>query len=383
MGLPAANTFLALPEEAVELLDWLAEGSTVGAAIARYRAANGQVPDLDGLLHALEARGFVSTGLAADGGDAPPSSLPVMRSHFDAISPRTARLIFSRPAVAAACALIVGALAIVVANPQLMPDWSALFFPERLAVMGPSLLALGLAMIFAHEMAHLTAARAVGVSCRLGIGHRLWIPVAETDMTGIWAVERRRRYLPFLAGPLLDATTAAAIMLLLAAADQGWVTLSTMTLRIARAMFLIYLLNLLWQCYFFVRTDFYYVLANYFGCKNLLADTESYLRNRLARLIPRLGRRDQTHVPPAEMRVVRWYSLIWLLGRVVAISVLVLVQMPLAWNYLELLGRAIVGHDGGPGSGQGAVGAILFLLFFGAGLGLWMRSLRKKRTRLA
>jgi hypothetical protein len=45
---------------------------------------------------------------------------------------------------------------------------------------------IGYATVFLHEMAHLVAARgAVGVSSRLGISHRLWYLVAETDMTGV------------------------------------------------------------------------------------------------------------------------------------------------------------------------------------------------------
>jgi cytochrome c oxidase subunit IV len=32
----------------------------------------------------------------------------------------------------------------------------------------------------------------------------------------------------------------------------------------------------------FIRTDLYYLIANYLGCKNLMRDTEVFLRNVLS-----------------------------------------------------------------------------------------------------
>ena len=64
--------------------------------------------------------------------------------------------------------------------------------------------------IFVHELAHLIAARAVGVNSRMGISHRLWYLVAETDLTGLWSVTRNQRYLPMLAGMIVDLTVPLA-----------------------------------------------------------------------------------------------------------------------------------------------------------------------------
>ena len=72
-----------------------------------------------------------------------------------------------------------------------------------------------------------------------------------------------------------------------------------------------YLLTTLPQLYFFVRTDLYFVMTNALGCKNLMGDTEGYLRNQLARRRNRPAVVDQSQLPAHEARVVRFYAWIW------------------------------------------------------------------------
>jgi hypothetical protein len=45
-----------------------------------------------------------------------------------------------------------------------------------------------------HELAHLAAARSLGVPARIGLSTRLFYLVAQTDVSGIWAAPRRARY---------------------------------------------------------------------------------------------------------------------------------------------------------------------------------------------
>lgn len=235
--------------------------------------------------------------------------------------------------------------------------------------------------VFLHEMAHLVAARAVGVDSRLGISNRLWILVAETDMTGIWGVPRRQRYLPFLAGPLFDAVLASLFLLSLFAGRSGWVSLSPMAVRLLSGALFVSFMRLLWQCYFFLRTDLYFVVANYFGCKNLMADTATFLRNQTALLMRKLQPVDQSHIPAGEMRVIRGYSLVWVAGRAVALGTLCLISLPLMWHY----GVAII-TTLGMGVGQNparfvdvvVIGTISLTLQV-TGLYMWIRNRRMLR----
>jgi putative peptide zinc metalloprotease protein len=387
IGRPDTNVFLVLPSDAVELLDFLAAGNTVGEARSLYEAKYGEVPDME-FLEYLDSKGFVRP---LDNND--PSaektiiselsftkSSPV-RFHFINFPQSLAQKLFGSPVLTGCGMAIALAVVAVVIEPSIVPNWKAYFFEKHAALTVLTLIAIDCVALFIHEMAHLVAAKAVGVSCRIGISHRLWVLVAETDMTGIWAIPRNQRYLPFLAGPLVDATSIALLILVFFAQSRGWLRLSPSVFQIGQAILLTYLLQILWQCYFFVRTDFYYVFANFFRCKNLLKDTEVHLRNQISRWFSSVHRVNQSHIPLKERRVIRWYAILWVTGRVAALTSLILISIPVMWHYFFSLFAVLrAGYAANP---YGFIDALLLLAIVftpqGVGFWLWIRSFRQER----
>ncbi|RKH68963.1 hypothetical protein [Corallococcus aberystwythensis] len=379
IGPTPTGQFLSLPLEAVALLDELALGKTVSEARAWYEARYGEEPDIDGLLEHLSAYGLVS--LPGTASPTAPSVSPTASKptyHLTFISERVARFFFGRPALTLYGAVILAALVALVTHPTLLPTWRALFIPEHITATSLLVTFLSLLTLTFHELAHLVAARSRGVLCRLGFGNRMWTVVAETDMTGVWALPRAQRYLPLLAGPLFDAFSASLVLLVLLASQQGFVSLSEWMLRTSSILLFIHGMRLLWQCYFYVRTDFYYALTTYFDCKDLMQDTEDFLRNQLARLRGRTAPVDQSHIPQRERRVIARYSVIWLAGRVLAFGLVFFVQVPLLIHYLPLILRAIAaGLQGGLYAFLDSVFVItLWLVTVTLGLTLWIRELR-------
>ncbi|MGZ3457400.1 MAG: hypothetical protein ACXU86_02725 [Archangium sp.] len=386
IGRPEVGAFVALPPEALELLDLLASGKRVHEAEALYEARHGESPATEELLVALEERGFVHpAGQAAL--PSQESTAPSIRHHFARFPERLARLLFGRVALCGhGLVIVLGALALASA-PSLVATPRALAPEQQFSLTLLVLVALSLFTTFLHELAHLVAARAVGVGVRMGIGHRLWVPVAEADLSGLWLVERRARYLPLLAGPLVDLTSAAGLVLVLFAGARGWVPLSPGVQRLLQASFYLYVFRLLWQCYFFVRTDFYYALSNLFGCKSLMRDAEALLRHRVGRL---LGREEKPSplvgLPAREARFVRLYAMVWLLGRGVAFAVLLTLQLPFLFHFAAGLHHALTDASS---SRSEVVDALLIsglsILGFVLGLALWLRSLLQGplRRRLA
>jgi putative peptide zinc metalloprotease protein len=384
IGRPDTSVFVAVPVEALDILDRLAAGETVGEAQSAFAAAHGgEVPDLEDFLATLERKGLVrrlGPGGKPEGVDEP-AGLPRKQTfHFQSFPLPVARALFGKTALLVYGSLIALALAVAVREPSILPDWRAFYFPDRFLLMIVLMMPLHLFAIFLHEMAHLVAARALGVPARLGIGNRLWYLVAETDMTGIWSVPRRRRYLPILAGPIVDMVSASMLLVFLYFQSKGLIHLPETGLLLGRALLLRYVLSLVWQLYFFVQTDFYYLIANAFGCKNLMKDTETFLRNLAARMVGRPARQDQSHIPAREMRVVRAYSAVWLLGRAVSLAVLFAVQIPLLWSYSQLLAASAGPAAGRPGAAAVIV-ALTALLSLAAGFWLWTRSLLKTRRK--
>src|SRR5215471_17865569 len=105
-----------------------------------------------------------------------------------------------------------------VSDPSVVPSPIDLVFEHDQFGLAVGVAITTLVTVFLHELAHLVAARAANVSSRMGIGTRLWVLVAETDMSGIWLASRRQRCLAFLAGAALDAVMASGLLLVVFAA---------------------------------------------------------------------------------------------------------------------------------------------------------------------
>jgi putative peptide zinc metalloprotease protein len=388
IGLPVAGTFLALPAEAIEILDSLASGKTVGKAQAEFARVHGVEPDIDDLLRCLEQRGFVRLHGREHRSEIRPqgavgSTGKGVRYHFASIPQSVAKQFFGPFPISFYLVTIIVALGVACSHPSLIPRGDSLVFSNHRTVQILILSLFVYFTIFLHELAHLLAAKAQGVNSRLGISRRLWVLVAETDMTGLWAVPSRQRYLPMLAGPLLDGFSAALLFLLLFAQSKRVFAMAPPVEQFCRALIFAYLLRLLWQCCLFVRTDFYYVIANFFHCKSLMRDTEVFVKNLFLRVIGSTALADQAHIPSRERRIIRFYSVLWALGRGLAFFSLFFITLPILFKYLTstllILRR---GYDGNHYQYIDSVMVgLLNLMPLVIGLSLWVTSIvRKRRT---
>ena len=381
IGLLDGQTFVTIPVEGVEILDALAEGGTVNEALERYERAHAETPDIEDFLEALEQVGFVTAlgaGDPAPSAPEPPPQAPAM--NFRWISPAAARRLFSAPVLFACGLAIAIGVGLVATNPSLVPGVTVLVFHRHLAAWTSVMFAVATVGVLVHESAHVLAARAAGVPARVRIGHRLWVLVVETDMTGIWLARKRSRQLAFLAGAIIDGVSSAALLGVLWARQHGWLELSPALERFVAATLLTYLLRLLWQCFVFVRTDLYYVLATALDCKNLLADTENLLRNWVARARRRAPLTDQSAIPAHELRSIRAYTVMWLAGRLLAVASLFFVMLPVLAGYGAEIVRTMTG--GHPSYDAADVLTIVVIVFGvqGAGFVLWIRALYQSRT---
>lgn len=390
IGRVDTNSFLSLSADAVEILDRLAEGRSIGEAQDDYRNKYGEIPDMEEFLGALAECGFVqprpieafsSPRQAEKWKNAPPA----VRYHFTSISEQFARKLFGRTALVS-CSLVAVLASLAVAwDPWIVPGRQALYFTRDTTLKTVVVTLIGYSSIFIHEMGHLLAARAVGVKSRMGISNRLWILVAETDMTGLWSVPRRSRLFPILAGPLTDVVSGCLIILLIFATRRSWISIPGAGIEILRALIFLYMMRILWQFFLFIRTDVYFLVATFFGCKSLMRDCKKFLRNLVARYL-RLGKEvDQSYLLGAELRVVKWYSVFWLVGRSLAFGSLFLVTLPVAFHFVVTTVRAIsAGTDNGL---YPLIDALLFVVIsmlpLGLGLFLWLRSLVQKPRQAA
>ena len=384
------NTFLALPNEAIEILDDLAAGKTIQEAQELYQQRHGELPDLVDFLEQLEGEGFVQplsstiirfrdlqSSAAVAGATTSTTAQPKqVRFHFTFFPVRLAQWLCNPIMLAVYVGIMVIAFTIMMVEPSLIPTWQALFFTENIAFYNLMIILHGFVITFFHEIGHAIAARSRGIDVRFGISRRLWIFVAETDMTGIWSIPRRQRYLPLFGGMIVDLTTAALIIIVLYGNQQRWFSIAPVFQQLLPAFLLSYLLNILFQFYFFVRTDFYYFLSTFFRCTNLMQDTRNYILNKWYTLLRKQAPVDQSSIPQREVKVIKVYSFFWILGRVLAIGALILITLPLLWNYSFLIFNRLTTAEVNSYQFLDTMLATVLVFFMQAlGIVLWLRSL--------
>lgn len=388
IGRIETGVFLAIPEEAVKLLEHLAHGETVGQVSDRYQQEHGETPDLNEFLSYMESKGLVRPKVTdeSSGGAARPivSGLPSRHYHFSNFPQQLAQALVGWPARMYSLILIAAAGLVVILNPTLAPRPRDFYFPDHRTLCVTLLALASYATIFLHEFAHLVATRSLGINSRMGLSHRLWYLVAETDLTGLWSVPKQQRYLPLLAGVWMDLISTSFLVLLLWSNARQVLILPVLVLRLVRAFAFSYLLRVIWQLFFYMRTDFYYIVANFFNCKNLLKDTESFLKNQLARIIPSISLRDQSSIPTSERRVIRAYAFIWLAGRLFSFFVLFSVTIPVGMRYVKNISEAL--NAGYSNNHNNFFDALLLSAYFlaplTAGFSMWITSLlRRERTQ--
>jgi hypothetical protein len=197
-------------------------------------------------------------------------------------------------------------------------------------------------------------------------------------MNGLAGVPRRKRYLPMLAGMLTDVGVFAALTLIAAAthrADGGFPLTGQVILALAYAT----LLRLLWQSYFFLQTDAYYLIVTVLGCVDLQTTAKQRIANRWSTLRRRPGRYDPEDWHPRDRAVSRWYSVLLIFGYAYCLATLAVSVVPLA---AHVFGRALARLVGD--GGQGVAGLADSLLFLVLALGepatVAVMALRERRA---
>jgi hypothetical protein len=187
------------------------------------------------------------------------------------------------------------------------------------------------------------------VAARLG-----WIlPNATADkayrlFSQLWALPRRRRFGPLLAGLAVDSAVLALLLAVELTAAVHWWAPPVLVTALAAALVFVETAAMTWQCLLFLRTDLYGVLVVATGCHNLWRVKTLSLRSALRMLSPA----EAAELAAASSRdraVAAWFRWLWLAGHLAAAAWF-------AWFYLPVLARVAawtgLGLATGPGTGR-------------------------------
>jgi hypothetical protein len=352
VGCVEADSYAVLPADGAALLRQLSAGSSLGQAAGWYHETYGEQIDVAEFAETLAELGFVRTdGSGSEGARVDPAA-PIRWQ-------RLGRAVFSPPAAVCMAGLIAVWIIVMIRTPALVPSNHDIFFTRYISIIEVVVFLGQFPLLLIHESFHALAGRRLGLHSTLSIGRRLYYIVFLTAMDGLVTVPRRKRYLPMLAGLLADALVAA-ILTLVAGALSGPNGQLGVAGGICLALAYTTELRMLWQAYFYLETDLYYVVVTVFGCVQLQATARAVLRNRWNRL---LGRADRLIDPeswhPRDRAVARWYSWFVLAGYTFSLVSLPVITVPVAYRVFTSVGSRLV-HPSSQ-SGAGLTDSIVFL----------------------
>ncbi|GAA4880014.1 hypothetical protein [Kitasatospora terrestris] len=325
------GSYAVFPADGAELLRRIAEGMPPDRAAEWYEETFEEEVDVEDFLDTIRELGFVRDA-GAEQADAPAAPVRFRGLGRAAFSP-----------VAWCCYLAVVALwsVTLAGHDDLRPHPSQIFFVRSLLVVQLVITFGQVPLLLAHEGFHILAGRRLGLPTKLRLSNRLTYIVAETETNGLLSVERRKRYLPFLAGMLCDAVVLAALGLIAQAGRDADGVLST-TGRVCLALGFTVVMRICWQFQLYLRTDLYYVFATALHCYDLHDAAKAVLRNRIWRLLGRPERQvDENQWTEQDRRVGTFYGPFIVLGFCVLVGITAFASIPITLDYLRIAAHAL------------------------------------------
>ncbi|GIP34115.1 hypothetical protein [Paenibacillus sp. J2TS4] len=243
------------------------------------------------------------------------------------VSPATGRFFFNRLSLIVYAVLLGAIVTVFAVRPDLFPHYRDFFITDWMLVNSGVWLVMSLLVVLFHELGHFLAVRAEGLSSRLGIGHRLFLVVFETDMNGVWRLPANRRYVPYLGGICFDIVLLFTALMIRMLAGDTLVWLSGVAGMVVFYIFI----TLIYQCLFFMKTDLYYVIENALGTYNLMENSRSLLSRQLSRAglgnLPGFKAKESI-VYEGEEKLVKGYAVFYLAGLAVSLALFLVYFFP-------------------------------------------------------
>ncbi|MEV0613763.1 hypothetical protein AB0I81_10610 [Nonomuraea sp. NPDC050404] len=337
LGDPAVGRFFAVPEIALRVIDGLRAGMTVGQSGEHASTEDARVDGLD-VARLLLRAGFVAE---IDGRPVPRADGTTPPRPLHPVMARAGRMVFSLPAMVGYALLLLLVLVTFVLRPGLRPGFESLFIDPRPALSFAVLFGLAVGTGMLHELCHWWAARSLGVPARIRFGRRLYIPVFETDVSGLWSLPARLRYGTFLAGMAFDVLLLAAAVGTRLAWSLGVLDVPPWVLRVMGVLVAMKVFDLMFQGLVFLRTDLYAVMITALGGRNLAKVSRLRLK-RFLRLAKAAERAELAAAHPRDLEISRWYTVVYLAGLIWAVWFFKTWFYPSSYVVMSWMGETLV-----------------------------------------
>jgi putative peptide zinc metalloprotease protein len=335
-------SYLSLPVEAVEVIDLLHSGKTVGETKKILEEKYDEEAEVEDFIAYMIENEMVQS---VDGNEITTTS-QVQKPLFSSITGEDVKWLFSKLAKLLYIAAAVVCLGIFALFPEYIPHPKDLFFHPLYSVAVGFMYFFGWILVAYHEIAHLFAAKTVGTEGNFSLSNRLIFVVAQTNLGNIWTVPRKKRYTVYVAGIAWDVVLVLVCLILLLFHDYQIMVLPELGYNFVKALVFIQVWRIIWQFRFNMQTDIYYVVSNYFNCKNLLGDAKTFIKNGFSRVFSRIESVDMGDIPASEMRAVTWYAPLYFVGTIITLATFALRDIPIIFYQILKAFDGITGYAG-------------------------------------
>ncbi len=313
VGDPESGTFVTVPPVGGVVVRALQRGAGQREVAEEAEAFAGEPVDVAAFVEVLRELGFVDDG-SGEEREAVRTAAIQNKRWLAGLSPRVAAPFFGKTAWAVYGVLALFCVGTFLAVPGLWPSSGEdAFLTGDIGSSALLLVPFALLSMALHEGGHWLAARAIGINARFGIDRRSVLLVFETDLTQVWTVPRRKRYVPLLGGLAVDVVVLSLLLGARLLVHTGvWAPPGIVDATLAVWVY-VKLAGLLWQCMVFLRSDLYAVLVNALGCRNLWRVKTLLLRRAFGRLTAE-QRAELADAAPADVRAGLWFRWVWLAG---------------------------------------------------------------------
>lgn len=256
------------------------------------------------------------------------------------ISPKVGKFFFNKFALIFYAVLFFINVFLFVFHPNLFPQYKDLFISDYMVLNIMAWTVIAFCSVLIHELGHIIAMRSQNLATKLEVGHRLILIVLETDLSTVWKLPSKSRNVLYIAGLCFD-------MVILFLALLGQLIFSNESgvfLNILSVIVLDTFLRFVYQFCIYMKTDLYYLFENLSGCYNLMENAQQMIGNWFPFIKTQA---IEEVVFESEKKTVFTYSLFYIVGVVLTISLYIIYYIP---QVLFALKKAIPGFLGGPTS---------------------------------
>lgn len=206
--------------------------------------------------------------------------------------------------------------------PETFPRPSDFYWSKYLSLCIASSFAFTWISVFLHEGAHLIIARRYGLDGKLRISHRLNFLVVETYFPDIYSIPKKGRMAIYISGMIIDMAIISLFYICIFLINSKFLYLQGLVLLLKQFVLLQWL-SILWQFFFYMKTDFYFVIKEFVGIENLY----TFAKERMLNILK--FKQVDLPITKKENRIVNIYTVFFLIGNILGIARYVFYHLPI------------------------------------------------------